>query len=52
MVLAEGLQLQARGGGGVVNASVVYLSASAGATLKLCGGADCETTAVGDSGEW
>ena len=54
LALASGLQRRVRGGGGVVSASVVYLDASAGATLTLCGkgASDCQATAVGDTGEW
>ena len=37
---------------GVANASVIYLDACGGGTLKLCGGGVCESTAVGNSGEW
>eukprot|EP01043_Picozoa_sp_COSAG02_P008582 COSAG02_NODE_277_length_25939_cov_108.963971_9_plen_638_part_00 len=36
----------------VINASVIYLDACAGGTLKLCGGGECDSTAVGNSGEW
>jgi hypothetical protein len=50
--LATGLQVWARANSGVVNASVIYLDACAGATLKLCGGGECQSAAVGNSGEW
>ena len=36
IALAEGLQLRGRGGGGVVNASVVYLDASAASSHAIC----------------
>jgi hypothetical protein len=36
----------------VANTSVIYLDTCPGGTLKLCGGDKCDSTAVGNSGEW